>query len=70
MDAVIRAISLGGDTDTMACIAGNIAAATLPVPEDIASACYDKLPQELRDIFDRWYSHLKALTSEPRDKIS
>ena len=70
MDAVIRAISLGGDTDTMACIAGNIAAATMPVPEDIASACYDKLPQELREIFDRWYSHLKALTSEPSDKIS
>ena len=54
MDAAIRAISLGGDTDTMACIAGNIAAATMPVPEDIAAACYDKLPQELRDIFDRW----------------
>lgn len=54
MDAAIRAISLGGDTDTMACIAGNIAAATMPVPEDIAAACYDKLPQEFRDIFDRW----------------
>ena len=38
MDAAIRAISLGGDTDTMACIAGNIAAATMPVPEDIAIA--------------------------------
>ena len=54
MDAVIRAISLGGDTDTMACIAGNIAAATMPVPEDIAFACYDKLPQELREIFNKW----------------
>lgn len=61
MDAVIRAISLGGDTDTMACIAGNIAAATMPVPEDIASACYDKLPQELRDIFDRWYRHVESI---------
>ena len=54
MDAVIRAISLGGDTDTMACIAGNITAATMPVPEDIAIGCYDKLPQELREILDRW----------------
>ena len=54
MDAVIRAISLGGDTDTMACIAGNIAAATMPVPEDIAIGSYDKLPQELREILDRW----------------
>jgi ADP-ribosylglycohydrolase len=54
MDAVIRAISLGGDTDTMACIAGNIAAATMPVPEDIAIGSYDKLPQELREILDQW----------------
>ena len=53
MEAVIRAISLGGDTDTMACIAGNIAAATMPVPADVAAACYDKLPQELRDVFCR-----------------
>ena len=56
MDAVIRAISLGGDTDTMACIAGNIAAATMPVPEDVALACYNKLPQELREIFNKWYA--------------
>ena len=54
MDAVIRAISLGGDTDTMACIAGNIAAATMPVPEDVALTCYNKLPQELREILNKW----------------
>ena len=54
MDTVVRAISLGGDTDTMACIAGNIAAATMPVPEDVALDCYNKLPQELREIFNAW----------------
>ena len=63
MDAVIRAISLGGDTDTMACIAGNIAAATKPVPKDIAAACYDKLPQELREILDRWNSSVESIRS-------
>ena len=57
MDSVIRAISLAGDTDTMACMAGNIAAATMPVPADLATACYDKLPQELRDILDQWNSY-------------
>ena len=56
MDAVIRAISLGGDTDTMACIAGNIAAATMPVPDDVVLDCYNKLPQELREIFNKWYA--------------
>lgn len=54
MDTVVRAISLGGDTDTMACMAGNIAAATMPVPEDIARGCYEKLPLELREILDEW----------------
>jgi ADP-ribosylglycohydrolase len=54
MDTVVRAISLGGDTDTMACMAGNIAAATMPVPEDVALDCYNKLPQELREILDEW----------------
>jgi ADP-ribosylglycohydrolase len=63
MDAAIRAISFGGDTDTMACIAGNIAAATMPVPEDIATACYDKLPQELREILDRWNSSVECIGS-------
>jgi hypothetical protein len=38
----------------MACMAGNIASATMPVPEDVAQACYDKLPQELREILDQW----------------
>ena len=57
MDSVIRAISLAGDTDTMACMAGNITAATMPVPADLATACYDKLPQELRDILDQWNSY-------------
>lgn len=54
MDTVVRAISLGGDTDTMACMAGNIAAATMSVPEDIARGCYETLPLELREILDEW----------------
>ena len=54
MDTVVRAISLGGDTDTMACMAGNIAAASMPVPEDIAKGSYETLPLELREILDEW----------------
>ena len=46
------AISLGGDTDTMGCIAGNIAAVSMPVPADMALKAYEKLPLELREIFD------------------
>ena len=50
-DAVIRAISLGGDTDTMACMAGNIAAASMDVPAALATYAYERLPLELREIF-------------------
>jgi len=42
-------------------LAGNIAAATKPVPKDIAAACYDKLPQELREILDRWNSSVESI---------
>ena len=53
-DAVIRAISLGGDTDTMGCMAGNIATASMDVPVDLATFAYEKLPLELREILDQW----------------
>ena len=61
MDTVVRAISLGGDTDTMACMAGNIAAATMPVPEHIARGCYETLPLELREILDEWNNNFLYL---------
>lgn len=52
-DAIIHAISLGGDTDTMGCMAGNIAAASMDVPAELATFAYEKLPLELREILDR-----------------
>jgi ADP-ribosylglycohydrolase len=53
-DTVIRAISLGGDTDTMGCMAGNIAAASMDVPTELVTFAYEKLPLELREILDQW----------------
>ncbi len=46
-DAVRLAISLGGDADTMACIAGSIAACIYPVPEWISSRCEELLTPDL-----------------------
>ena len=57
-DAVIRAISLGGDTDTMGCMAGNIAAASMDVPTELATFTYERLPLELRKILDKWNSQI------------
>lgn len=36
-DAIRNAVSLGGDTDTLACIAGAVAEAKFGIPEDIAA---------------------------------
>jgi ADP-ribosylglycohydrolase len=48
-DAVRNAISLGGDADTMACIAGGIAEAFYGgVPADIRNQAFDRLDEPLQ----------------------
>jgi ADP-ribosylglycohydrolase len=52
-DAVRKAISLGGDTDTMACIAGGIAQAYYgKIPSSIAAEVTKRLPQLFLEIID------------------
>lgn len=47
-DAVRNAISLGGDADTLACIAGGIAGAFYGVPENIRAEALSRLDAQLR----------------------
>jgi ADP-ribosylglycohydrolase len=50
-DAVRKAISLGGDSDTLACMAGGIAQAFFGgVPEVIASRVYEMLDDQLGNV--------------------
>jgi ADP-ribosylglycohydrolase len=57
-DAVRNAISLGGDADTMACIAGAVAEAYYGgVPADIEALALDKLDDHLRDIVRRFQAY-------------
>jgi len=61
--AVRNAISLGGDADTMACIAGGIAHAFYgSVPETIAGEVRTRLPDGLLDVLDR-FEHRYGLPS-------
>lgn len=46
-DVVRLAVSLGGDADTMASIAGSIAECIYPIPDWIVNACEYILPKEL-----------------------
>ena len=54
-EEVLRlAISLGGDSDTIACMACAIAACMYPIPEDIAKKCDELLTDDLREIKDQF----------------
>lgn len=55
-DAVRKAVSLGGDADTMACITGGIAEAFYgPIPEEIELETRKRLPDEFLKIIDQFY---------------
>lgn len=54
-DAIRKAISLGGDSDTLACIAGGIAQAYYQnIPREIVSDVRKRLPQEFLLIIDEF----------------
>ena len=51
-DTVRNAVSIGGDTDTVTCIAGSIAEAFYGVPEELKAECRRRLPQEMLAVLD------------------
>ena len=54
-DAVRNAVSLGGDADTLAAIAGSIAEPFYGgVPDSIVRSCRQMLPAELAEVLDRF----------------
>ena len=57
-DAIRLAVSLGGDTDTQAAIAGGIAEARFSVPEDIQSQALSYLDDNLKTIVSDFYKLL------------
>jgi ADP-ribosylglycohydrolase len=59
-DAIRNAISLGGDADTMACIAGGIAEAYWGVPDQIARRTLAYLDDRLRTVVDEFESRFGA----------
>ena len=55
-DAIRNAISIGGDSDTLACITGGIAEAYYKeIPDSILSEVERILPQEMMDLVDKLY---------------
>ena len=53
-DVIRTAVSLGGDCDTLTCIAGSIAEAFYGVPEELKAECCKRLPEDLLEVLRRF----------------
>ena len=62
-DVIRTAVSLGGDCDTLTCIAGSIAEAFYDVSDEIAAECRKRLPEDINAVLDRFNEQRKAMLS-------
>ena len=53
-DVIRTAVSLGGDCDTLTCIAGGIAEAFYGVPPELKSSCETLIPEDMRNVLRRF----------------
>ena len=53
-DVIRNAVSLGGDCDTLTCIAGSIAEAFFGVPDWMKQECRNRIPEEMAWVLDRF----------------
>lgn len=60
-DAIRNAISLGGDSDTLAAITGSIAEAAYGIPDWIRDKALTYLDQPLKKVIRQWEEYLKSL---------
>ena len=58
-DAIRNAISLGGDSDTLAAITGSIAEAAYGIPDWIKDKALGYLDEPLRGVYNRWETYIK-----------
>ena len=57
-DVVRTAVSLGGDCDTLTCIAGSIAEAFYGIPDDMKEECRKRIDPEMLEVAERFYARL------------
>jgi len=62
-DAIRNAISIGGDSDTAAAIAGGLAEARFGIPEDLAAAGWSYLPPDMRQTLTLLYEKAGVVLS-------
>jgi ADP-ribosylglycohydrolase/uncharacterized protein (DUF1810 family) len=65
-ESTIRnAVSIGGDSDTIAAMAGAVAQAAYEMPKALASYCYGLLTPTLRHVLDRFERKIGRTTDDP-----
>ena len=57
-DVIRTAVSLGGDCDTLTCIAGSIAEAFYGVPRELKAECRSRLTPDLLEVLQRFEDRL------------
>lgn len=57
-ESLRRAISIGGDTDTIACITGSISEAIFGIPDKYVNKAYEKLPEEFVKLLKLGYKRI------------
>lgn len=58
-DSIRKAISIGGDTDTIACMVGGISEAYYGIPRDLRNKALELIPEDLREIVIKEYKMKK-----------
>ena len=59
-DVIRTAVSLGGDCDTLTCIAGSIAEGFYGIPEELKKQCRERLPEDLQKVLRRFEETLHS----------
>ena len=62
-DVIRTAVSLGGDCDTLTCIAGSIAEAYYVISCEMVTECRNRLPKDMQLVLDRFAE--KKIPAEP-----
>ena len=56
---LVNAVSLGGDSDTLACITGGIAEAFYGMPPELQQETLKRLPEDLRAAYQLFRQNLE-----------
>ena len=68
-DVIRTAVSLGGDCDTLTCIAGSIAEAFYGVPIGMMAECQSRMEEDMRAVMDRFDMAVGRFRSPSEDSF-